>query len=74
MHLTSGWGTGHPEIQHMPHLSREERQSLHGKGSMEPKVSAVLNFLGCGGKKAIITNPENMLRALGSETGTHFEA
>lgn len=43
-----------------------------GKGSMEPKVKAVLNFLERGGQKALITNPDNMLRALRGETGTHF--
>ena len=40
---------------------------------MEPKVKAILNFIECGGKRALITNPENMLRALSNETGTHFE-
>ncbi len=43
-----------------------------GKGSMEPKVRAVLGYLERGGTKAIITNPENMARALRGETGTHF--
>jgi len=43
-----------------------------GKGSMEPKVQAVLKFIERGGTKAIITNPENMLKALRGETGTHF--
>lgn len=43
------------------------------KGSMEPKVQAVANFLEKGGKHAIITNPPNMARALKGETGTHFE-
>lgn len=39
---------------------------------MEPKVKTVLNFLERGGKKALITNPDNMLRALRGEPGTHF--
>ena len=43
------------------------------KGSMEPKVQAVINFLEKGGTNAIITNPPNMARALSGETGTHFE-
>ncbi len=43
------------------------------KGSMEPKIQAVINFLENGGQKAIITNPSNMARALKGETGTHFE-
>jgi carbamate kinase len=32
----------------------------------------VINFLERGGKWAIITNPENLERALAGETGTHF--
>lgn len=40
-------------------------------GSMLPKCKAVLNFLRSGGKHAIITNPENLARALENKTGTH---
>ncbi|MHB8114491.1 MAG: carbamate kinase, partial [Bellilinea sp.] len=40
------------------------------KGSMLPKVQAILRFLENGGKAAIITNPENLSRALRGETGT----
>ena len=39
-------------------------------GSMKPKIQAVLNFLEAGGKEALITNPENIERALKGETGT----
>ena len=42
------------------------------KGSMAPKIQAVLWFLEAGGKHAIITNPENIGRALRGETGTHI--
>lgn len=44
------------------------------KGSMAPKVQAVVNFLEAGGRQAIITNPENIARALAGEAGTHFFA
>ncbi len=44
------------------------------KGSMAPKIQAVINFLERGGKRAIITDPENLERALNGETGTHFTA
>jgi carbamate kinase len=44
------------------------------KGSMAPKVQAVVNFLEGGGRQAIITNPENIERALAGEAGTHFFA
>ncbi|KAA3663796.1 MAG: carbamate kinase, partial [Chloroflexi bacterium] len=44
------------------------------KGSMAPKMQAVIWFLERGGKKAIITNPENIARALRGETGTTIVA
>jgi carbamate kinase len=44
------------------------------KGSMAPKIQAVINFLERGGKRAIITDPANLERALNGETGTHFTA
>ncbi len=40
------------------------------KGSMEPKIKAIIWFLENGGKQALITNPENIGRALKGETGT----
>lgn len=41
-------------------------------GSMGPKIQAIIDFLEKGGKEALITNPENIERALAGETGTHF--
>lgn len=66
-----------PNVQWLSHLTVAEAQHYlaegqFGKGSMEPKIKAVLNFLEWGGQKAIITNPDNMVRALRGETGTHF--
>lgn len=40
------------------------------KGSMAPKIQAIIWFLELGGKEALITNPENIGRALKGETGT----
>ena len=40
------------------------------KGSMAPKIQAIIRFLENGGKQALITNPENIGRALKGETGT----
>ncbi|MFH1185029.1 MAG: carbamate kinase [Chloroflexota bacterium] len=40
------------------------------KGSMAPKVQAIIRFLENGGKRALVTNPENIGRALKGETGT----
>ena len=46
-------------------------EGIHfAKGSMAPKIQAIINFLESGGKEALITNPENIGRALKGETGT----
>jgi len=39
-------------------------------GSMKPKVEAIIQFLESGGKKAVITSPENLLRAFKGKAGT----
>ncbi len=41
-------------------------------GSMGPKIEAALDYLKHGGKEVIITNPENITRALWGETGTRI--
>lgn len=70
---------GTPEQEELSELTQVEAQRYldegHFKaGSMKPKVEAVLSYLAGGGKKALITNPENLKRALSGETGTHFSA
>jgi carbamate kinase len=40
------------------------------KGSMAPKIQAIIWFLENGGKQALITDPANIGRALKGETGT----
>jgi carbamate kinase len=46
-------------------------EGIHfAKGSMAPKIQAIIWFLENGGKQALITNPENIGRALKGETGT----
>jgi carbamate kinase len=42
------------------------------KGSMLPKIQAIVRFLEAGGKEAIVTNPESLEKALKGETGTHI--
>ena len=42
------------------------------EGSMAPKMRAVVQFLEAGGKEALITNPENLERAMAGETGTRI--
>lgn len=39
-------------------------------GSMQPKIESIIEFLEGGGKKAIITSPENLLKAVREECGT----
>ena len=39
-------------------------------GSMLPKVQAIIKYLENGGKKALITDPENIGKALDGKTGT----
>ncbi|MGZ3523375.1 MAG: carbamate kinase [Thermodesulfobacteriota bacterium] len=39
-------------------------------GSMKPKIEAIIQFLEGGGTKAIVTSPENLLRAVKGEVGT----
>jgi carbamate kinase len=45
-----------------------------GKGSMAPKIEAVIRFLEAGGKRAVITSPEQLERAVRGEAGTILEA
>ena len=40
------------------------------KGSMLPKIEAILKFMNKGGKKALITDPEHIKDALDGKTGT----
>lgn len=42
------------------------------RGSMAPKIQAAVGYLERGGGEAIITDPENVERALAGETGTHI--
>ncbi len=44
--------------------------SHFAKGSMAPKIQAIIWYLEAGGHQAIITNPQNIGRSLRGETGT----
>ncbi len=67
---------GKPEQQWLDKLTlAEAKQYLaegrhFAKGSMAPKIQAIVWFLENGGKQALITNPENIGRALQGKTGT----
>lgn len=71
---------GTPEERPLDHLSLSEAKAYlaegthFAKGSMAPKVQAVIEFLEAGGKEALITDPANVERALAGATGTRFTA
>ncbi|NMC46156.1 MAG: carbamate kinase [Chloroflexi bacterium] len=70
---------GKPDQKDIDHLTLSEAKKYladgthFAKGSMAPKMQAIIWYLEAGGKKAIITNPENIGRALRGETGTVIE-
>ena len=67
---------GKPEQKWLDKITLAEAKAylaegIHfAKGSMAPKIQAIIWFLENGGKQALITNPENIGRALKGETGT----
>jgi carbamate kinase len=66
---------GKPDQQWLDRISlAEARQYLQGghfaKGSMGPKVQAIINYLEAGGKQALVTDPQNIGRALAGQSGT----
>jgi carbamate kinase len=69
---------GKPNQTWLDHITMAEAKQYlaegthFAKGSMAPKIQAVIWYLEAGGKEAIITNPENIGRALQGETGTHI--
>ncbi len=69
---------GKPDQEWIDRLSLQKVRQYRAEGghfaaeSMGPKIQAVINFLEAGGERAIITNPENISRALRGETGTHI--
>jgi carbamate kinase len=72
--VATNWGK--PEQKWLDQMSVAEAKAYlaegthFAKGSMAPKIQACIWFIERGGKKALITNPENIGRALRGETGT----
>lgn len=70
---------GKPNQEWVSHMTLAELKqyleegSHFAKGSMEPKMKAIVWFLESGGKQAIVTDPVNIGRALQGETGTLIE-
>jgi len=68
---------GKPNQKLLDRMTLEEAKKYYEEGhfppgSMGPKIQAIINFLEKGGKEAIITDPENIERALLGETGTRI--
>jgi len=66
-----------PEQQWLDSLTlAEARRHLadgqFAKGSMGPKIEAIIKYLEQGGKQALITDPVNVERALQGQTGTRI--
>ncbi len=67
---------GKPDQKWLDRMTMDEAKKYlaegthFAKGSMAPKVQAIIRFLEGGGHQALITNPENIGRALKGETGT----
>ena len=51
-------------------IKRYMKEGHFKPGSMLPKIEAIIEFLEDGGEKAIITSPDNLLRAVKGEAGT----
>jgi carbamate kinase len=71
---------GRPTQRWVDHMTLDEAKEhlAEGRhfasGSMAPKIQAVVDYLEGGGEEAIITDPDNVERALRGETGTRITA
>jgi len=71
---------GRPEQRWVDRLTLAEAKDYLAEGthfaagSMAPKIEACIEFLEHGGGEAVVTNPENMERALAGEAGTRIVA
>jgi len=69
---------GKPNQHWIDHLTLAEAKEYLAEGghfaggSMAPKIQAIVWYLENGGHEAIVTNPDNVERALAGETGTRF--
>ena len=68
---------GTPQARPLGAVTLDEIERLRDEGqfpagSMGPKIDAVIHFLNHGGKRALITDPDNLLQAIEGRAGTHF--
>jgi len=60
-------------IREMSTLEAKAYMHHFKEGSMKPKIEAAIDFIKNKGKKVIITNPENLSRALKGKAGTTIQ-
>ena len=68
---------GRPDAQAIDEMTVAEakgymREGHFAPGSMLPKIEALVEFLEAGGRKALITDPANLLGAVAGQTGTRI--
>ena len=66
-----------PQQKWLDRVTLAEARELYAadqfdKGSMGPKIKAVIEYLEGGGSEGLITSPQNIGRALAGETGTRI--
>ena len=64
-----------PDQRWLDHMTVAEAKKFYAdnqfdRGSMGPKIQAAIEFIEGGGRTGLITNPENIGRALAGKTGT----
>ncbi len=67
---------GKPGMRWLDRLTLSEAKRYYAeeqfdRGSMGPKIQAIVAFLEGGGRRGIITSPHNIAKALAGSTGTH---
>lgn len=70
---------GKPNQKWLDHMTLSEAKQYlieghFAKGSMAPKIQAIIWYLEASGKQALITSPPNIAHALQKETGTWITA
>jgi carbamate kinase len=69
---------GTPKQRWIHHLTLDEaraylEEGVHfERGSMEPKIRAIVEFLEAGGTEGLVTSTENLDKAVAGETGTRI--
>jgi carbamate kinase len=53
-------------------IEARQAEGHFARGSMGPKVEAIVGFLRAGGKRGLITSPARLADALDGRAGTHF--